>query len=81
MYRLNCNLPDDLGCRLSDYSKKTGVAKVNVVILALNDYLNEQEYKAKLLEQMSNPNTIANLLLELGCDNEKISQLLSEETK
>lgn len=81
MSRLNCNLPDELNERLNTFCKKTGIAKVNAVILALNDYLNEQEYKAQLLEKMSNPNTIANLLLEMGCDKDKIASLMVEENK
>lgn len=75
MYRLNCNLPDELAARLQAYSKKTGVAKVNVVILALNAYLDEQEYKASLLERMADPSTLASLLQEMGVNSEKTIEL------
>ena len=75
MYRLNWNLPDELAARLQAYSKKTGVAKVNVVILALNSYLDEQEYKAAMLQKMSDPSTLASLLQEMGVSSEKTLEL------
>lgn len=55
MYRLNCHLTDDLGARLCDYCERTGIAKVTVVSMALEQYLSEQEAKRKLLEQLSDP--------------------------
>lgn len=55
MYRLNCHLTDNLGARLCDYCERTGIAKVTVVSMALDQYLNEQEAKRKLLEQLSDP--------------------------
>lgn len=55
MYRLNCHLTDELGARLGDYSERTGVTKVTVISMALDQYLNEQDVKRKLLEQLSDP--------------------------
>ena len=55
MYRMNCHLTDELGTRLCDYCERTGLAKVYVISMALDQYLNEQEAKRKLLEQLSNP--------------------------
>lgn len=55
MYRLNCHLSDDLGDRLGNYCERSGMLKVAVVATALNEYLNEQEAKRKLLEQLSDP--------------------------
>ena len=76
MYRLNCNLPDELAARLDAYSKKTGVAKVNAVVLALNDYLDEQEYKAALLQQMSDPQVMATMLQQMGLSSDKSAELM-----
>lgn len=61
MYRLNCHLTDELGERLSEYSERTGVTKVTVVAMALDQYLNEQEAKCKLLEQLSDPVKLAEI--------------------
>lgn len=55
MYRMNCHLTDELGTRLCDYCERTGVTKVSVISTALDQYLNEQEAKCKLLEQLSDP--------------------------
>lgn len=55
MYRMNCHLTDELGTRLGDYCERTGVTKVSVISTALDQYLNEQEAKCKLLEQLSDP--------------------------
>lgn len=55
MYRLNCHLTDELGARLGDYSERNGVSKVTVISMALDQYLNEQDVKRKLLEQLSDP--------------------------
>lgn len=76
MYRLNCNLPDELADRLDAYSKKTGVAKVNAVILALNNYLDEQEHRAILLQQMSDPNVMALMLQNLELSPDKSAELM-----
>lgn len=61
MYRLNCHLTDALGTRFCGYCERTGVAKVTVVSLALDQYLNEQEVKCKLLEQLSDPVKLAEI--------------------
>lgn len=66
MYRLNCHLTDNLGTRLCDYCERTGVAKVTVVSSALNQYLNEQEMKCKLLEQFSDPAKMAEICKIVG---------------
>ena len=50
MYRMNCHLTDELGTRLCDYCERTGVAKVTVISMALDQYLNEQDVKRKLLD-------------------------------
>lgn len=55
MYRMNCHLTDELGTRLCDYCERTGLAKVYVISMALNQYLNEQDAKRKILEQFSDP--------------------------
>ena len=61
MYRLNCHLSDDLGDRLGDYCERAGMAKVYVISMALDQYLNEQEAKRKLLEQLSDPAKLAEI--------------------
>lgn len=66
MYRLNCHLTDNLGTRFCEYCKRTGVAKVTVVSLALDQYLNEQEMKCKLLEQFSDPVKMAEICKMVG---------------
>lgn len=66
MYRLNCHLTDDLGARLCDYCERTGIAKVTVVSMALDQYLNEQEAKRKLLEQLSDPMKLAEICKIVG---------------
>lgn len=66
MYRLNCHLTDNLGARFCEYCERTGVAKVTVVSLALNQYLNEQEMKCKLLEQLSDPVKMAEICKIVG---------------
>lgn len=66
MYRLNCHLTDDIGARLCDYCERTGVAKVTVVSMALDQYINEQEAKRKLLEQLSDPAKMAEICKLMG---------------
>lgn len=66
MYRMNCHLTDDLGARLCDYCERTGVAKVTVVSMALDQYLNEQEVKRKLLEQLSDPMKLTEICKIVG---------------
>ena len=66
MYRLNCHLTDELGTRLGDYCERTGVSKVTVVSMALDQYLNEQEVKRKFLEQLSDPMKLNEICKILG---------------
>ena len=66
MYRLNCHLTDDLGDRLGDFCERTGMAKVYVISMALDQYLNEQEAKRKLLEQLSDPAKLAEICKIVG---------------
>lgn len=66
MYRLNCNLADDIAQRMNDYADRTGVSRVNIVSLALDQYLAEQEMKRKLMEEMSDPMKIAQIYKVLG---------------
>lgn len=68
MYRLNCHLSDNLGTRFCEYCERTGVAKVTVVSVALDQYLNEQELKRKLLEQLSDPTKLAEICKIAGVD-------------
>lgn len=55
MYRMNCHLSDELGARLGNYCERSGLAKVYVISMALDQYLNEQEAKRKFFEQLSDP--------------------------
>lgn len=66
MYRLNCHLTDELGDRLGDYCERTGVTKVTAVSMALEQYLNEQEVKCKLLQQLSDPAKLAEICKIMG---------------
>lgn len=66
MYRLNCHLTDDLGDRLANYCERSGMMKVSVVSLALDQYLKEQEVKCKLLEELSNPAKLAEVCKLMG---------------
>lgn len=66
MYRLNCHLTDDLGDRLGALCERTGMAKVYVISMALDQYLNEQEAKRKLLEQLSDPAKLAEICKIVG---------------
>lgn len=66
MYRLNCHLSDDLGDRLSNYCERSGMLKVAVVATALNQYLNEQEIRSKLLEELSDPAKMAEVCKLMG---------------
>lgn len=66
MYRMNCHLTDDLGARLGDYCERTGVSKVTVISMALDQYLNEQEAKRKLLEQLSDPMKLTEICKIVG---------------
>lgn len=66
MYRLNCHLSDDLGDRLGDYCERTGMLKVAVVAMALNQYLKEQEARRKLLDELSDPAKLAEVCKLMG---------------
>lgn len=66
MYRLNCHLSNDLGDRLGNYCERSGMLKVAVVAMALDQYLNEQEAKRKLLEQFSDPARLAEICKMVG---------------
>lgn len=66
MYRLNCHLTDDLGDRLANYCERAGMMKVSVVSMALGQYLNEQETRCKLLEQLSDPAKMAEICKLMG---------------
>lgn len=66
MYRLNCHLSDDLGDRLGNYCERSGMMKVAVVAMALDQYLNEQEAKRKLLEQLSDPAKLTEICKIMG---------------
>ena len=68
MYRLNCQLPDERGNRLSDYSARTGIAKVAIVTQALDQYLKEQEARDRLVDQLSDPEIMGKVCKALGFD-------------
>lgn len=66
MYRMNCHLTDEIAARLCDYCERTGVAKVTVISMALDQYLNEQEFKRKILEQFADPEKMAEICKIVG---------------
>lgn len=66
MYRMNCNLSDELAARMCSYCECTGLAKVYVISMALNEYLNEQEAKSKLLKQLSDPAKLTEICKIMG---------------
>lgn len=66
MYRLNCHLSDDLGDRLGNYCERSGMLKVAVVAMALDQYLNEQEARRKVLEQLSDPAKLTEICKIMG---------------
>lgn len=66
MYRMNCHLTDELGNRLCDYCERTGLAKVYVISMALDQYLNEQDAKRKLLAQLSDPEKLTEICKIMG---------------
>lgn len=66
MYRMNCHLTDELGARLCDYCERSGMAKVYVISMALDQYLNEQELKRKVLEQLSDPAKLSEICKIMG---------------
>lgn len=66
MYRMNCHLTDEIAARLCDYCERTGVAKVTVISMALDQYLNEQELKRKILKQFADPEKMAEICKIVG---------------
>lgn len=66
MYRMNCHLTDELGARLCDYCERTCVPKVTVISMALDQYLNEQDVKRKLLDQLSDPAMLTEICKIVG---------------
>ena len=66
MYRMNCHLTDEIAARLCGYCERTGVAKVTVISMALDQYLNEQELKRKILEQFADPEKMAEICKIVG---------------
>jgi predicted transcriptional regulator len=66
MYRLNCHLSDDLGDRLANYCERSGMLKVAVVAMALNQYLKEQETRCKLMDELSDPAKMAEICKLMG---------------
>lgn len=74
MIRLNCHLSDELGERLNNYCDKMGMSKVAVVTMALSDYLNTAEAKQKIIEQMSDPNKMAEIMKAFGISADMLQQ-------
>lgn len=66
MYRLNCNLADDLAARLGEHSERTGISRVTIVSMALDQYLMQEEVKRQLMEKMSDPAKLAEVAKALG---------------
>lgn len=66
MYRMNCNLSDEIAARLCAYCERSGMAKVYVISMALDQYLNEQEAKRKVLEQLSDPAKLTEICKIMG---------------
>lgn len=66
MYRMNCHLSDELAARLCDYCERSGLAKVYVISMALDQYLNEQVAKRKILEQLSDPAKLTEICKVMG---------------
>lgn len=64
--RLNCNLSYDLYYRLDEYSKRTGIAKSNIVAMALDNYLVQEEFKLTVMERLSDPSELAKVYQMLG---------------
>lgn len=66
MYRMNCHLTDVIAARLSDYCERAGVPKVTVITMALDQYLTEQEIKRKILDQLADPEKMAEICKIVG---------------
>lgn len=66
MFRLNCNISDDISARLNEYSKRTGISKSNVVAMALDSFLSQEEVKQRVMERMSDPEELAKIYKMLG---------------
>lgn len=68
MYRTNVNLTDELGARLVSYSEKTGIPRAGIIAMAVDQYLNEQEFKQKVLEELKDPEKMGVLIKSLGLE-------------
>ena len=66
MYRLNCNLADEIAARLNDYADRTGIPRVTIVSLALDQYLMQEEAKRKMIADMGDPVKLAEIYRFLG---------------
>lgn len=66
MFRLNCNISDDISERLHNYCARTGITKSNVVAMALDNYLSQEEMKLRLMARMSDPEEMAKIYKMLG---------------
>ena len=66
MYRLNCNLADEIAARLNDYADRTGIPRVTIVSLALDQYLMQEEAKRKMIADMGDPVKLAEIYRVLG---------------
>lgn len=66
MYRLNCNLSDDIGKRLNDYADRTGISRVNIVSLALDHYLTQEEVKLRIMNELTDTKKLAEIYKVLG---------------
>ena len=68
MYRTSVYFTDELGARLVSYSEKTGIPRASIIATAVDQYLNEQELKQKLLEEFKDPEKMALLVKTLGLE-------------
>lgn len=65
-YRLNCHITTELGSRLCDYCERTGMSKVNVVMVALDNYFTQEQVRFELTEKMKDPLILAEVTKRLG---------------
>ncbi len=71
VYRLNCNLPEEIGNKIAEVAEKKGMTKVGVITLALNQFFETFEVQEKYLEEVKkNPALLNNLMLALGKQEE-----------
>lgn len=66
MYRLNCNLADEIAGRLNEYADRTGIPRVTIVTMALDQYLMQEEAKRKMIADMGDPAKLAEIYRVLG---------------